>query len=85
MQLEIEATRREEAFQLSNLDVEDFKGHQSTFVGSNRTMIQDHKKKHRELKYKCELCDFKCPAEYRLRQHLKSKHGGHQSTVHWIT
>ena len=48
------------------------------------------KKKHRELKYKCDLCDFKCPAECRLRQHLKSKHGGHQSKrkklkddVHW--
>ena len=35
--------------------------------------------KHRELKYKCDLCDFKCPAEYRLRQHLNSKHEGHQS------
>ena len=31
------------------------------------------------MKYNCELCDFKCTAEYRLRQHWKSKHVGHQS------
>ena len=71
--------RTENDEKLSNLDVEDFKCHQCTCVGSNKTMIQDQRKKHRELKYKCDLCDFKCPAEYRLRQHLNSKHEGHQS------
>ena len=34
-----------ECEELSDPDVEDFKCHQCSFVGSNKTMLQDHRKK----------------------------------------
>jgi len=66
-----------ESEQFSKSDV-DFGCSLCSFVGSNKTMLQDHRRKHRDLQYKCELCDFKCATLYRLRQHLKSKHEGKQ-------
>ena len=41
-------SRAENDEKLSNLDVEDFKCHQCTFVGSNKSMLQDHKKRSTE-------------------------------------